>query len=145
MQIQHVHVLLATWAFQNSHSRSGHVHNYRPRPELQTHIGPTYPLFCKFIVFENMLATRAGSTFSISSPFHVDAHATCSCLGHYMVLSIRVLIAAWAFQKSCSGSRTVHTCRPGATFWRPWATWGRLSSHLSRLGATLAPTWAILE
>ena len=74
---------------------------------MHTHIVASYPLFCKLIVFKTMLPTRAGSTFSIFSPFHVGANARCSCLGRYMGLSVRALIATWAFQNSHSGSWTI--------------------------------------
>ena len=60
--------------------------------------------FCKFTVFKNMLAIRVRSTFSIFGLFHVDANAACSCLGRYMGLSVRVLMASWAFQNLHSRS-----------------------------------------
>ena len=64
VQVQHAHLLLATWAFQNSHSRSGTVHNSRARPELHIHIGATHPLFCKlFLTFlQTTLSSRSSST-----------------------------------------------------------------------------------
>ena len=105
MQMQHVRVLIVAWTFQNfalslvtcaqlsSKARNAH-----------THIVASYPLFCKLIVFKIMLPTRAGSTLSIFSPFHVGANARCSCLGRFMGLSFRALIATCAFQNSHSRS-----------------------------------------
>ena len=73
---------------------------------------------------KTMLPARAGSTLSISRPFHTDTNATLSCLCHYMGLSIRVLAATWAFQESCSRSGTVGTYRPSAAFGLHWAYLG---------------------
>ena len=84
------------------------MHNYRLRPELHTHIGASDPLFCKLIVFKNMLPARAGSAFSISSPFHVDASALSSCFDRHTGLSKFALSLVTCAQLS-SWARTANT------------------------------------
>ena len=54
---------------------------------------PDIHFCCKFVVCNNMLPTRVRSTFSISSTFHVDSNARCSCLGRFMGRSVRALMA----------------------------------------------------
>ena len=93
MDLSEFALSLVTCAQLSSKARNAH-----------THIVASYPLFCELIVFKIMLPTRAGSTFSIFSPFHVGANARCSCLGRYMGLSVRALIATCAFQNSHSRS-----------------------------------------
>ena len=59
-------------------------------------------------LFKIMLPTQAGSTFSISSPIHVDANALSSCLSHYMGLSEFALSLVTCAQLS-SWARTANT------------------------------------
>ena len=62
------------------------------------------------LIFKIMLPTRAGSTLSIFSPFHVDADAACSCLDRCMDLSEFALSLVTCAQLS-SKARAAHTHR----------------------------------
>ena len=76
-----------------------------------------------------MLPTRAGSTFSIFSTFHIDASVLKSCFVANTGLSVRVLIATRAFQNSHSRSLLVHNYRPGPELQTLMATSDVLSMH----------------
>ena len=61
-------------------------------------------LFANLSFSKSCSPTRAGSTFSIFSTFHVAASDLNSCFEPNIDLSVRVLIDTWAFQNSHSRS-----------------------------------------
>ena len=96
---------------------------------MQTLIISSDVLFCEFFIYEIMLPTQAGSTFSIFNTFHIDASVLNTCFVANTGLSVRVFIDTWAFQNSHSRSCRVHNYRPRPELQTLMATSDVLSMH----------------